>query len=84
MQKMIAVKELSKNYYFFKKDFHILRWLFSKKGYEKERKVLQEISFETGKGEIVGLIGVNGAGKYTLMKLIAVITYPTSGHIEVH
>lgn len=84
MQKMIVVKELSKNYYFFKKDFHILRWLFSKKGYEKERKVLQEISFETGKGEIVGLIGVNGAGKSTLMKLIAGITYPTSGHIEVH
>ena len=84
MEKMIVVNNLSKYFYFFKKDFHILQWLLTKQGYQNERKVLQNISFETGKGEIVGLIGVNGAGKSTLMKLIAGITYPTSGEIEVH
>ncbi len=84
MEKAIIVKNLSKNFYFFKQDYRILQWLFTKKGYEKERQVLKEISFEVGKGEIVGLIGVNGAGKSTLMKLIAGITYPSSGEVEVN
>ncbi len=84
MEKAIIVRNLYKNFYFFKKDFHILQWLFTKKGYEKERKVLKDISFEVGKGEIVGLIGINGAGKSTLMKLIAGITYPSSGNIKVN
>lgn len=80
----IEVKNLSKSYFLFNKDFRILQWIFTKKGYEKERAVLKDISFEVRKGEIVGLIGVNGAGKSTLMKMIAGITYPTSGSIEVN
>lgn len=84
MEKAIVVKHLSKNFYFFKQDFHVMKWLFTKKGYEKEQQVLKDISFEAGKGEIVGLIGVNGAGKSTLMKLIAGITYPSDGYVEVH
>lgn len=84
MEKAIVVKNLSKNFYFFRQDFRILQWLFTKKGYEKERQVLRNISFEVNRGEIVGLIGVNGAGKSTLMKLIAGITYPTSGDVKVN
>lgn len=84
MEQAIVVKNLSKNFYFFKKDFRILQWLFTKKGYEKERQVLKNLSFEVAKGEIVGLIGINGAGKSTLMKLIAGITYPTSGSVQVN
>lgn len=84
MQKAIVVKNLTKNFYFFQQDYRILQWLFTKKGYEKERQVLKGISFEVGRGEIVGLIGVNGAGKSTLMKLVAGITYPTSGEVEVY
>lgn len=80
----IIVKNLSKSYFLFGKDFRILQWIFTKKGYEKERAVLKDISFEVKKGEIVGLIGVNGAGKSTLMKLIAGITYPSSGSVEVN
>lgn len=83
MHKAITVKNLTKNFYFFQQDFRILQWLFIKKGYEKEQKVLKGISFEIGNGEIVGLIGKNGAGKSTLMKLVAGITYPTSGDVEV-
>lgn len=79
----IVVKNLTKRFYLFKKDYKILQWLFTKKGYEKERVVLDDISFEVKKGENVGLIGINGAGKSTLMKLIAGITYPTSGTVQV-
>ena len=38
--------------------------------YEKGRPVLQDLSFRIEKGEAVGLIGANGAGKSTVMKLL--------------
>ena len=38
--------------------------------YEPERPVLQDISFRIERGESVGLIGANGAGKSTVMKLL--------------
>jgi len=38
--------------------------------YEKDRPVLKNLSFRIGKGEAVGLIGANGAGKSTVMKLL--------------
>ncbi|WP_461834532.1 ABC transporter ATP-binding protein [Desulfothermus sp.] len=44
---------------------------------------LKGISFEVKKGECVGLYGPNGAGKSTILKLIARVTYPTKGIIEV-
>lgn len=41
------------------------------------------ISFEVGKGEIVGFLGPNGAGKSTTMKMLACYLPPTSGRAEV-
>jgi lipopolysaccharide transport system ATP-binding protein len=43
---------------------------------------LRDISFEVQPGEIVGLIGKNGAGKSTMLKLLSRITRPTTGRIE--
>ena len=42
------------------------------------------VSLEARAGEVVGLIGRNGAGKSTMLKLLARITSPTEGHIEMH
>ena len=47
-----------------------------------ERWVLNGISFEIKKGEAVGLIGHNGCGKSTTLKLLTKIMYPDSGTIE--
>ncbi|MEZ4867706.1 MAG: ABC transporter ATP-binding protein [Caldilineaceae bacterium] len=44
---------------------------------------LRNVSFDLTKGESLALIGKNGAGKSTLLKLLANITRPTSGRIEV-
>ena len=44
--------------------------------------VLKNISFEVGDGELVGLIGLNGAGKSTTMKMLTGLLKPTSGEIE--
>lgn len=44
---------------------------------------LREVSFEARRGEILGIIGRNGAGKSTILKLISRITYPSSGLVAV-
>lgn len=51
--------------------------------YEKDRPVLRELSFRIGDGEAVGLIGANGAGKSTVMKLLLGLIAPTEGSILV-
>ena len=51
--------------------------------YEQERPVLQDLSFSIEKGECVGLIGANGAGKSTVMKLILGLLPCTEGEILV-
>ena len=47
------------------------------------KKVLKDINFSISKGKIVGLLGKNGVGKTTLIKLINDLLTPTSGEILV-
>src|SRR4030065_227551 len=49
--------------------------------YHGNIKALHEISFSVGRGQIVSLIGANGAGKSTILKAIAGILTPRSGKI---
>ncbi|MBQ9807423.1 MAG: ABC transporter ATP-binding protein [Ruminococcus sp.] len=57
------------------------RLLFRKRSRYEERKVLRGISFQVKKGEAIGLIGHNGCGKSTTLKLLTKIMYPDSGTI---
>jgi ABC-2 type transport system ATP-binding protein len=48
-----------------------------------EFTAVDRVSFEIGHGEIVGLLGHNGAGKTTIMKMLTGFLEPTSGEIEI-
>ena len=48
---------------------------------ENQVNALKNISFSVNKGESLGIIGRNGAGKSTILKLVSKITYPDSGKI---
>ena len=48
----------------------------------KNYKAINNVSLSLEAGKIYGLIGRNGAGKSTFMKLIAGLSYPDEGHIE--
>lgn len=56
--------------------------LFRNRNRYEKRQVLKGISFDVKKGEAIGLIGHNGCGKSTTLKLLTRILYPDSGTIE--
>ena len=58
-----------------------INWTKGIKGY-RQQQVLKDISFEVHQGEFFGIVGRNGGGKSTLLKLISGIYYPNQGHIE--
>lgn len=56
--------------------------IFRNRNKFEERWVLNGISFDVKKGEAIGLIGHNGCGKSTTLKLLTQIMFPDSGSIE--
>lgn len=50
----------------------------------EEFRALKHISFDVHRGEIVGLVGTNGSGKSTMLKIIAGVLEPSEGEVKVH
>ncbi len=79
----IEVKNITKKFKVYLDKGHTLKekTLFQKRRRYEEREVLSGITFAIKKGEAVGLIGNNGCGKSTTLKLLTKIMYPDSGQI---
>lgn len=82
----IDVRDITKNFriYYDKGAQLKEKLLFRKRSRYEERQVLKGISFQVKKGEAIGLIGHNGCGKSTTLKLLTKIMYPDSGTITMH
>jgi lipopolysaccharide transport system ATP-binding protein/teichoic acid transport system ATP-binding protein len=50
----------------------------------REIRAVRDVSFEVPHGTVLGIVGVNGAGKSTIMRTVAGILPPTKGRVEVH
>ena len=80
---MICFDHVSKEYMLFKNDRQRFKSLFFKPKNVKLHKALDDVSLEIFEGESVGIIGDNGAGKSTFIKLICRLYEPTEGQILV-
>ena len=87
---MIKVENISKRYYYGRSQPYSAREFFSglltgKSGRAAKRELwaLKDISFDVDEGETLGIIGNNGAGKSTILKILSRITKPTSGYAEI-
>lgn len=82
---IIEVKNVSKTFTIHKKGSGFMgavKGLFKR---EKEHiKAVQDISFNIKKGEIIGYIGANGAGKSTTIKMMTGVLTPSGGEIKVN
>lgn len=82
----ISVDNVSKVYKLFTKPadrvidaLHLAPW---KK--VPEHHALNDVSFEVKQGEMVGIIGTNGSGKSTILKIITGVLHPTKGDVKVN
>lgn len=80
MDSVIEIKNISKIYNLYNKPSDRLKEaLFSRKSRHTEFAALNDVSFNVNKGEILGIIGKNGSGKSTILKIITSVLTPTSG-----
>ena len=82
-QPVITFENVTKIYKLYKSDRERFLSLFSRKIKYKENKAINDISFTVKKGEGVALLGKNGAGKSTILKMITGVSFPTAGKITV-
>ena len=81
----INVDNVSKIYRLYNKPSDRLKEAlgFSKKKLYQEHYALNNVSFEVRKGETVGIIGTNGSGKSTILKIITGVLNPTQGNVSI-
>ena len=81
----IKVNNVSKIYRLYDKPTDRLKEAlgFSKKKRYKEHYALNNVSFDVKRGETVGIIGTNGSGKSTILKIITGVLNPSMGDVKI-
>lgn len=82
---VINVKNVSKLYKLYDRPADRLKESLglTKKKLYKEHYALSNVSFRINRGETVGIIGTNGSGKSTMLKIITGVLNPTGGDVEI-
>ena len=86
MEKVITVNNVSMGYRIDRSKVSSLKeWAVSKLKRQLKNEMfwaLKDVSFDVDRGDVVGIIGRNGAGKSTILKLISGLFKPTEGTID--
>lgn len=80
---MIVVKNISKTFNLYRKPSDRLKEIFLRRCYHKEFHAVNDVSFEVPEGETLGIVGENGAGKSTILKLLTGILIPDTGAVHI-
>ncbi|PFJ00776.1 teichoic acid export protein ATP-binding subunit [Bacillus cereus] len=83
MNYKVKLEHVTKKYKMYNKPSDKLKDLFFRSGDGEYHYALNNISFEVPEGEIVGIVGLNGSGKSTLSNLIAGVTMPNEGTVDI-
>ena len=78
---MIKVESLSKRFRLYNSPKDRLKEIILRKPFHTEFQVLKNINFEVSDGQALGIIGQNGAGKSTILKILTGILIPDSGTV---
>ena len=86
IQYALTVSNLTKVYHLYDRPSDRLKEAlgFSKKNRHRDLYALRDVSFSVRQGETVGIIGTNGSGKSTILKIITGVLTPTSGEVKVN
>ena len=81
----IDVRDVTKIYKLYDKPIDRLKESLNPlhRNYHRDFYALNHISFQVKKGETVGIIGTNGSGKSTILKIITGVLTPTTGTVQV-
>ena len=81
----IEIRNLSKMYKLYNRPLDRLKDSLglSRKKLYKEHYALHDVNFDIYEGECVGIIGTNGSGKSTILKIITGVLTPTAGEVKV-
>ena len=80
---MIKVSGVSKKFKLYHTPTDRLKEKILRKKYHREITALENISFEVKEGQTLGIVGQNGAGKSTILKVLSGVMLPDEGLIEV-
>jgi len=83
MSYKVKFQQVTKKYKMYNKQIEKVKDLFWNRGKGEYHYALNNISFTVDEGEIVGVIGLNGSGKSTLSNLIAGVTMPNEGTVDI-
>jgi teichoic acid transport system ATP-binding protein len=83
---VIDVKDVTKIYRLYDQPIDRLKEAISvtHKNYHRDFYALNHINFQVGKGESVGIIGTNGSGKSTILKIITGVLTPSGGTVNIN
>ena len=80
---MIVVQHISKTFKLYRKPSDRLKEILLRRCYHKKFDAVNDVSFEVPEGETIGIVGENGAGKSTILKLLTGILIPDTGSVHI-